>query len=42
VSDLPNTMLEDMGNAAESSSDKPLEAQPVHKVDETKPVEQED
>jgi hypothetical protein len=41
VRELPNSMMQDVNDAAESISDKPLKAQPVHKVDETKPGKRE-
>jgi hypothetical protein len=41
VSELFSSLMEDVEKATESFGDKPLEAQPVHKVDEAKPGEQE-
>jgi hypothetical protein len=41
VRELPNSMMQDVNDAAESFSDKPLKTQPVHKVDETKPGKRE-
>jgi hypothetical protein len=42
VREQPNSMMQVVKDAAESFGDKPLEAQPVHKVDRAKPGEQED
>ena len=42
VREQPNSMMQDVKDAAESFGDNPLVAQPVHKVDRAKPREQED
>ncbi len=41
VRELPNRIMQDMNDAAESFSDKPLMTQRVHNVGEAKPGKQE-